>query len=166
MAEGSAQLSSVLQGMLGSGGSMRMNAHKRALSIWMRVNGDIERKHTCGVFIKPVPHADPALTVYLDSRGRVVDFNANRELYLQRLAYQGLPLSKIEFKLSKDVPSRASAVEEAEARADELPELSADELSYVEECVENLLEPLRTSVSKAMIFSMRREKAQEAQKTN
>lgn len=160
------QLSSVLSGMLGPDGTMRMNAHKRALAVWMSVNGDIERKHTCGAFIKTVAHADPALTIYLDSRSRVVDFSANRELYLQRLAYQGMPLSKIEFRLAKDIPARASAVEEAEARAEELPELTAEELAYAATCVEKLEEPLKSSVYKAMIFSMRREKAQGAQKTN
>ena len=108
------KIGGVLGGMFGDGGAMRMNAHKRALGMWMRVNGDVERKHTCGAFIKPVPHADPSLTIYLDSRSRVVDFNANRELYLQRLAYGGLPLSRIEFRLAKDVAARSSAVEEAE----------------------------------------------------
>ena len=161
MAGDPADLGSVLSGMLGTGGTMRLNAHKRALAVWMRVNGDIERKHTCGAFIKPVPHADPLLVIYLDSRSRVVDFTANRELYLQRLAFQGLPLSKIEFKLAKDVPARSSAVEEAEERA--LPELSQDELAYVERCTQRLGEPLKTSVSKAMIVSMKRQKAEESQ---
>ena len=114
MGEGPAQIQDVLGGMLGPGGTMRLNAHKRALALWMRVNGDIERKHTCGAFIKAQPHADPLLVIYLDSRTRVVDFNANREIYLQRLASQGMPLSKIEFKLAKDVPARSSAEEEAE----------------------------------------------------
>ena len=123
----------------------------------LRVNGDVERKHTCGAFIKPVPHADPSLTIYLDSRSRVVDFNANRELYLQRLAYGGLPLSRIEFRLAKDIPARSSADEEAEER--ELPELSDEELELVRAATANLAEPLKSSVSKAMIASMRREKA-------
>ena len=161
MAGDPARIDAVLEGMLGSGGAVRLNAHKRALALWMRVNGDIERKHTCGAFIKPVAHADPLLVIYLDSRSRVVDFTANREIYLQRLAYQGLPLSKIEFKLAKDIPPRASADEEAEAP--ELPKLSSEELEYVATCTQNLSEPLRTSVSKAMIVSMRREKALASQ---
>ena len=152
-----AQLNSVLGDMLGPGGTMRLNAHKRALALWMRVNGDIERKHTCGAYIKSVPHADPLLVIYLDSRMRVVDFNASREIYLQRLASQGLPLSRIEFKLSKDVSVRSSAVEEAEERT--LPDLTQDELDYVAEATARLAEPLRSDVSKAMIVSMRREKA-------
>ena len=156
MGEGPAQIQDVLGGMLGPGGTMRMNAHKRALALWMRVNGDIERKRTCGAFIKTQPHADPLLVIYLDSRTRVVDFNANREIYLQRLASQGMPLSKIEFKLAKDVPARSSAEEEAEERA--LPELTAEELEFVRSATANLAEPLRSSVSKAMIASMRREK--------
>ena len=151
------KIGGVLGGMFGDGGAMRMNAHKRALGMWMRVNGDVERKHTCGAFIKPVPHADPSLTIYLDSRSRVVDFSANRELYLQRLAYGGLPLSRIEFRLAKDVSARSSADEEAEER--ELPELSDEELELVRAATANLAEPLRSSVSKAMIASMRREKA-------
>ena len=131
------KIGGVLGGMFGDGGAMRMNAHKRALGMWMRVN--------------------PSLTIYLDSRSRVVDFNANRELYLQRLAYGGLPLSRIEFRLAKDVTARSSAVEEAEER--ELPELSDEELELVRAATANLAEPLRSSVSKAMIASMRRGKA-------
>ena len=152
-------ISSVLDGLLGPEGTMRMNAHKRALALWMRVNGDVERKHTCGAFVRTVAHADPALTIYLDSRTRVVDFTANRELYLRRLAYQGMPLSKLEFRLAKDIPARDAAEKEAAERAEELPELDAEELAYVESCVAPLEEPLRLKVSKAMIVSMRREKA-------
>lgn len=152
-------LASVLGELTGSGAKLRLNAHKRALALWMSVNGDVERKHTCGAFIKEVAHADPALTIYLDSRSRVVDFTANRELYLGRLAYQGLPLSKLEFRLSKDKPARSSAHMEAEERAAELPELSADELAYIESATAHLAEPLKSSVSKAMIFSFKREKA-------
>ncbi len=157
MEDRTSELKSVLDGMFGTQGKMRMNAHKRALSLWMKVNGDVERRHTCGAFIKSVAHADPLLVIYLDSRSRVVDFNANRELYRQRLAYQGLSLSRLEFRLAKDAFSRASA--EKEAEAPELPELNEEELAYVATCVAKLAEPLKTSVSKAMIFSMRREKA-------
>ncbi len=150
------KLGSVLEGLFGAGGSVKMNAHKRALATWMRVNGDVERKHTCGAFIRPHPHADPILIIYLDSRTRVVDFNANRELYLQRLAYGGLPLSRIEFKLAKELPVRE--LQEDEEGEEQLIELTEEEMEYVRSCTGHLGEPLKTSVSKAMIMSLRREK--------
>lgn len=148
-------LGSVLEGLFGTDGAMRMNAHKRALAVWMRVNGDIERRHTCGAFIREHPPADPVLTIYLDARTRVVDFNANRELYLQRLAYGGLPLSRIEFRLAKELPARKVPEDEED---EQLPELDGEELDYVRSCTAHLAEPLKTSVSKAMIVSLRRGK--------
>lgn len=152
MSDGARTLGSVLEGLFGAGGSMRMNAHKRALAVWMRVNGDIERKHTCGAFIREHPPADPILTIYLDARTRVVDFNANRELYLQRLAYGGLPLSRIEFKLARELPVRDAPEDEED---EPLPELTDEEAEYIRTCAARLSEPLKTSVSKAMIVSFR-----------
>ena len=58
----------------------KMGAGHAAGLAWHSVIGDIERKHTTGVFVgKPkVPGMAPALCVYVDSRMRMVDFNGPR----------------------------------------------------------------------------------------
>ena len=73
----------------------RMGAGHTAGLAWHSVIGDIERKHTTGVFVgKPkAPGMAPALCVYVDSRMRMVDFNANREIYLARLTAAGYDYS-------------------------------------------------------------------------
>ena len=68
---------------------------------WFSVNGDIERQHTCGLFVKESsrPGVDPLLVVYVDTRPRAVDFTANRGVYV--LAMAGFRFSEMRFQVSK-----------------------------------------------------------------
>ena len=97
-------ISSLLKGMFSSPEARRsMSANQRAAYVWHNVNGDVERAHTTGVFLKE-PHvkgAAPILGVYVDSRMRAVDFRANREVYRARLSMGGLEVSEIEFIVSQ-----------------------------------------------------------------
>ena len=81
MSEDYEGISSLLKGMFSSPEARRsMSANQRAAYVWHNVNGDVERAHTTGVFLKE-PHvkgAAPILGVYVDSRMRAVDFRANR----------------------------------------------------------------------------------------
>ena len=81
----------------------KMGAGHAAGLAWHSVIGDMERKHTTGVFVgKPkTPGMAPTLCVYVDSRMRMVDFNANREIYLARLQAAGFDYSEVRFLQNK-----------------------------------------------------------------
>lgn len=164
----------------------KMGAGHAAGLAWHSVIGDIERKHTTGVFVgKPkVPGMAPALCVYVDSRMRMVDFNANREIYLARLQTAGFDYSEVRFLQNKRprpkaeqtsgqpmlrdgregaaLPSRtAEKVDKGTvplATSEPLPELSEAERAQIEAQTAGLSPALRESVSKAMAACMRRQR--------
>ena len=144
-----------------------------ATAAWHSVIGDIERKHTTGVFVgKPkAPGMAPALCVYVDSRMRMVDFNANREIYLARLQTAGFDYSEVRFLQNKrprpKVDEGSSATPPAAKRekgtvpfshSEPLPELSEAERAQIEAQTAGLSPALRESVSKAMAACMRRQR--------
>ncbi len=150
----------------------KMGAGHAAGLAWHSVIGDIERKHTTGVFVgKPkVPGMAPALCVYVDSRMRMVDFNANREIYLARLQTAGFDYSEVRFLQNKrprpkaDATAPALTAEKVDkgtvplATSEPLPELSEAERAQIEAQTAGLSPALRESVSKAMAACMRRQR--------
>ena len=148
----------------------KMGAGHSAGLAWHSVIGDIERKHTTGVFVgKPrTPGLAPALCVYVDSRMRMVDFNANREIYLARLQAAGYEYSEVRFFQNKRpaakrgeqkaAASGASLRPEPAAQRRPLPELTCEELAQIEAQTAGMPEKLRQSVSKAMAACMRRQR--------
>lgn len=150
----------------------KMGAGHAAGLAWHSVIGDIERKHTTGVFVgKPkVPGMAPALCVYVDSRMRMVDFNANREIYLARLQTAGFNYSEVRFLQNKrprpkaDATAPALTAEKVDkgtvplATSEPLPELSEAEREQIEAQTAGLSPALRESVSKAMAACMRRQR--------
>lgn len=164
------------------GGEMRgrMSAAQRAAAAWYGANGDIERAHTTGVFLKKPKRegAAPILGVYVDSHARLTDFTVNREIYLARLHNAGLELSGIEFRLTRR--DRAGAQYEAGAGAGagggegrsalperprplDLPQLDEGKRATIEVAVADLEEPLRSKVAHAMEMSMRRREFEEGE---
>ena len=103
MSSNSASLSDLLSGMLDDAGRAAVSENQQAGYLWNRANGDIERQHTTGVFVMDakVKGVDPILGVYIDTRSRVVDFTANREVYLARISSMGGRYSDIKFLLNK-----------------------------------------------------------------
>lgn len=150
----------------------KMGAGHAAGLAWHSVIGDIERKHTTGVFVgKPkAPGMAPALCVYVDSRMRMVDFNANREIYLARLQTAGFDYSEVRFLQNKrprpkaDATAPALTAEKVDkgtvplATSEPLPELSEAERAQIETQTAGLSPALRESVSKAMAACMRRQR--------
>lgn len=142
---------------------------------WFSVNGDIERQHTCGLFVKESsrPGVDPLLVVYVDTRPRAVDFTANREIYVARMAMAGFRFSEMRFQVSKRPrgqapgeadptaasPDAAPAAAAGRKKELPLPELTAQEREQVASACANLPEGLRESVSRAMSQSYRRQRA-------
>lgn len=146
----------------------KMGAGHAAGLAWHSVIGDIERRHTTGVFVgKPkAPGMAPALCVYVDSRMRMVDFNANREIYLARLQAAGFDYSEVRFLQNKRPRPKAQPAPPEKgyegtvpsSHSEPLPELSEAERAQIEAQTAGLSPALRKSVSKAMGACMRRQR--------
>lgn len=159
-------ISSLMHEVVDERMSARMSVNQRAAAAWYRANGDRERNHTTGVFLKKarVTGAAPVLGVYVDSHAMVTDFGVNKDIYLARLANIGFKVSGIEFIVSRPGYRTArSHKKEPEKLSAELPELSAQELQEVQNLVSDLSEPLKTTVFKAVVMSKRREKLETSQ---
>lgn len=126
---------------------------------WYAANGDIERAHTTGTFVRDPRRGEsgPVLVVYVDSRARVTDFSANSEVYLARLANAGYDFCRVEFRLSR-YPRRAAApggernVAQRPAPAPRRA-LTPRERDEIESLCSGLPASLRESVSRAMSAS-------------
>lgn len=147
----------------------RAGAAGRVTRAWYAANGDIERAHTTGTFVREPRRgeAGPVLVVYVDSKARVTDFSANREIYLARLAHAGLSFSKIEFRLSKyprrEAPTGAGGMRSfSPAKARPRVTLTAEEEAMIERMCASLPATLREKVSEAMRASYCRQRAERA----
>lgn len=154
-------VASVLSHDVVPGSGVQASRGWRALSAWRAVNGEIERRHTTGVYLDEPRGREtlPSLLVYVDSKACEVDFRANAEIYVARLAQAGLPVARVTFRQSK---RRVAAAEvEAPARPAEpepLPELTAAEEAEADALLCEVPEALKPSVSRALRNSLRREK--------
>lgn len=166
--DSSEDISSVLDEMMGRGAWARLSRNRRAAMAWFKANGDVERRHTSGVYLKRAAAGGlpPVLVVYVDSHSRLTDFMANREIYLVRLAAVGFEVSGVEFRLSREPAREAQSsgkVEPSPATV-ELPPLTDAERRRADELTADLPEPLRQRARDAMELSMRREKLDNTSK--
>ncbi len=163
---GSEGIGDALRGLLDSPEARRaMGPGRMAQQAWYRMNGDIERAHTCGTYVAKGrrPGEAPKFVVYTDTRTRAVDFRANREVYLARMAAAGFEFSDIEFKQTKRPPQERSSARAKAKAAPAPPELTPEEESRVREAVANQPKNLREKAYKAMCASLRRQKQTDAQ---
>ncbi len=165
---GSQGVSEALRGLLDSPEARRaMGPGRMAQQAWYRVNGDIERAHTCGTYVAKGrrPGDAPKFVVYTDTRTRAIDFRANREVYLARMAAAGFEFSDIEFKQTKRPPQekRPEGRGAAKKAAPSLPELTDEEERSVREAVAGQPESIREKAYKAMCASLRLQKQSDAQ---
>lgn len=143
----------------------RLSANQRAAAAWFRANGDRERNHTVGVFLKRPRSAGsaPIVGVYVDSHAMATDFGVNKDIYLARLANIGFEASGIEFVVSRQ-PRRATTTP-GERRVEDgpatLPELDAAERQEVESLVRDLPESMRAAAARAVSIAKRREKREK-----
>lgn len=163
----SASLSDLLAGMLDDAGRVAVSENQKASYLWNRANGDIERQHTTGVFVMDakVAGVDPILGVYIDTHSRVVDFTANREVYLARISSMGGRYSDIKFLLNrrKDRNHPANVGNAAAHIVEELPELTKEEKEEIESRVSSLPASLRADVFRAMVLSYQRDKKENTE---
>lgn len=147
----------------------------RALVTWRRIAGKRAAKHTVAVWLNRPKRGDglPELVVYLDGNALMQDLTTNAELFVERLAYAGLEVARVRFRLSRKAGQQAQAQPESPAAgtapaadhaACELPPLTALERARVAAAAANLPDGLRPSASKAMELSLRRQKLQTTQK--
>lgn len=147
----------------------------RALVTWRRIAGRRAAKHTVAVWLNRPKSGDglPEMVVYLDGNALMADLTTNAELYVERLAYAGLPVARVRFRLSRKagqtVESGVPGAIAASARKDSFgarpprPELTAAEHARVKASCAQLPESLRTSAEIALENSIRKEKgAKEA----
>ncbi len=126
---------------------------------WYAVNGDIERTHTTGVFVREPSGRQtlPTLIVYVDSRSRVTDFTANREIYQARLERVGCRFEEVQFRESKRGTSRPDPAREVRSFSPAAPvPLTDEEAAEIDELCAQVPESLRDSVSRAMRESWQR----------
>lgn len=165
-------LAEVISEVVGGRMASRLSRNQMAAHAWFVANGDLERSHTCGVYLRRprVRGADPVLGVYVDTPSRVTDFRANKELYLSRLANVGLAVSDIDFRLTRSArepkaapgsPSHARAA--ARGVSAPLRQLSPGEEERVRDLTAELPEGLRQSAAHAMSAALRREKTDKTQ---
>lgn len=168
-------LSRLLDQVVGPGISGRLSRGQRAARAWLAANGDTERRHTCGVYLRATraAGADPVLFVYVDSSARLTDFRANKDVYLARLANAGLAVSDVEFRLSRKRGTLYAAAQgdsqprggvRGDGQGEPLPALTPQEEARVSELVADLPEGLKESASRAISNSLRREKIANTQK--
>ena len=132
----------------------------RVARAWHAVNGVTERAHTVGVFVERPRRAGalPVLVGYGDSKSCEVDFMANREVYLARLAQAGLSFAEVRFRQSKRPPTVARRTVEERTPAEALPELTPAEEREADALLSNVPDALKSSVSRALRVSLQAEK--------
>jgi hypothetical protein len=159
-------LPSLMQALMDDRMSRHLTANQRAWKAWYRANGDRERTHTKGVFLRRPRsgQGDPLLVVYVDSHALVTDFGVNKELYLARLANVGFRVSGISFQLSrKKVGSQGQRTPRpSHGLPSPLPELDAREHADVASLVSELPESLRATAARAIELSKQRAKLESS----
>lgn len=151
--------------LMGDGMSRKLSDSQRAARAWYAANGDLEHRHTCGVFLKEGVRKgeSPTLFVYIDSSSMLQDFTTNRDIYLIRLAHNGFDVADIQFRLSKtrkkSSSARVAGAPRPQPSHEELPPLDPDRMAEIERQTGDLPESLRKAVSEAMTLSYRRQQS-------
>ena len=149
----------LLGGPLGRG----LGPAQRAARAWYAANGDRERAHTTGVWLRNSGRAGvaPVLVVEVDANWLAGELATNKDLYLSRLAFRGVSVSDVRFQVGKPRPKHAQAAPRKASPS--MPKLSDEELARVERACQGLPDGLRQSVSRAMCASLRRHKASDTE---
>lgn len=157
----------LVRGVLGGSGGAKLSRNQLAARAWYSCNGDMERRHTTGVYLRAGrnPSAAPVMGVYVDSHAYMQNFLANRDLYLSRLAFYGFQVSGIEFRLSKKQYVAARQEAKPQPKKAMLAPLSGEERHEVDQLVgqldPKLPDSLKKVVSRAVSLSFQRQKARK-----
>lgn len=159
-----AVVASLIAGPLGAD----LGEAQRAARAWYAANGDRERAHTTGVWLRRASRAgaDPVMVVRVDSGLLASELGTNKDLYLSRLAFHGVRVSDIRFDVGQ-MPAGSTRPKRAK-RADKTttgpePSLTPGEREDVERACAQLPDGLRQSVSRAMCASLLKQKSHTTQ---
>lgn len=151
-----------------------MSDAQAAARAWYACNGDLEHRHTTGVYVRQArgPQAAPVLGVYVDTHACLNDFSMRKDIYLTRLAFAGFEVSGIEFRLSRqEYIDRRASRPKADAPSKDRPllaPLTHEEKNAARTIAAGLAptvpEELKSRVSRVVELSLSREKARERQK--
>lgn len=158
---GEVSISNLIGSFMSGPAMERASDNRRAGAAWYKANGDTERRHTTGVFLREDVTKGKVLCVYVDSNAVMVEFNAMRQMYVARLSAQGFEVDGVQFLLSREGYKTWMDREKDDKSqpVGDLPPLGEDEERRVAELLETELpEGLRESVERALRLSYRREK--------
>lgn len=165
---GAVRAGDVVGALLGGALGRELSAAARAARAWYAANGDRERAHTTGVWLRKSGRAgvDPVMVVALDSNLLAGELGTNKDLYLQRLAFHGIAVSDVRFTVGKnrtqEAPVRSGlmslSAREGTRAPQPVPELTPAELDRVARATSELPDGLKQSVSRAMCATIRRSK--------
>ena len=154
---GAQRAGDVVSALFGASGGKRLSEAQLAARAWYMCNGDRERQHTCGVWMRKSGRVgiDPVLVVRLDSNLLAQELGTNKDLYLARLSRAGVHVSDVRFVAGQRTRSAERA--RSERAAPPPPrELTQAERERVAAATAHLPEPLQKSVSRAMCATMAR----------
>lgn len=150
----------LLQGLFSHDMWSKMGESQRASWAWHVANGEVERNHTTGVYVRHAANVthDLILGVYVDTHARLSDFNANREVYRIRLHEAGFDVVDVEFKLNRRPlkPKRRQDTDTASPHGTKREELSPADAARIEREVSVLPPKLRDAARRAMSASFQR----------
>ena len=150
----------IIGSLFGAGGAGKLSSAQRAARGWFSANGDRERAHTTGVWLRKPGCAgkDPVMVVRLDSNLLAQELATNKELYLARLARVGVAVSDLRFEVGRARGPGIARGKKPKKEKPPLPDLRPADLARIEHACADLPEGLRESVFRAMRATIARER--------
>ena len=161
MPEGGHRAGDVVASLFGGAAGKRLSEASRAARAWYAANGDRERSHTTGVWLRSSGKdgIDPVMVVGVDSSLLALELGTNKEIYLSRLSWAGIAVSDIRFTPHKRAETSNRVVAAKAKKAPPLPELTHSERALVAKATSDLPDGLKESVSRAMCATLRRNRS-------
>lgn len=159
------RVGTMVDALLGGTMGRSLSAAQRAARAWYAANGDRERAHTTGVWLRKSGRVgvDPILVVAVDAPWLAQELGTNKDLYLSRLSFSGLKISDIRFMVSRETSAaaRKAQIRKDATRAEKSPlaPLTSSEQERIERATEGLPQGLKESMQRAMSASLRRSKS-------
>lgn len=155
--EGPSRAGELVAGLLGGALGRGLGDAQRAARAWYAANGDRERAHTTGVYLRKAGRAgqDPVLVVVVDSGLLAADLGTNKDIYLQRIAMRGVAVSDIRFRVGPPAVRPTTPARKAEAPCPPR-DLSSAEEERVDRACADLPDGLREAAARAMRATMAR----------
>lgn len=139
--------------LFGPRATKQLSDSQRAARAWYSANGDRERKHTTGVWLRKPgrANADPVMVVRLDSNLLAQELGTNKDLYLARLASAGVRVSDLRFSVGRaKEPKKVLSPGRPQPKKTTTRDLTPSEKAHIEDATKDLPDALRVSVARAM----------------